>query len=182
MGQIDIINRTGLMRLRSQWANIAQDIVLTRIPKDDGSGMLMTAEEICEVYKMTKQECLTLLQLPEFKRLVHDFKKRVDAMGDNASITLRAQMLAADMMEDVYTSAKAAGVDPKDKLAAFKVLAQIGGLDPATNGTNRPSKDSGGGGMATMTTVVLNVPAGIPGMEHVYNAKPAIEGEVVSGD
>jgi hypothetical protein len=181
MGRVDVVHRKDLMRLRPQWASIAQDVVLTRVPKEDGSGMLMTAAEICEVYQMTVDECKTLLRLPEFKRLVHDFKKRVDAMGDNASITLRAQMLAADMMEDVYVSAKGCG-DTKDKLAAFKALAQIGGLDPATNGTNRPSKDSGGSGLASLATVIINVPAGIPGMDHIYNAKQVIDGEVARGD
>lgn len=181
MTRINTTDRTDLMRLRPQWPSIAQDIVMTSIKKEDGTTPLITAAEICDTYQMTVEECRAMLALPEFKRLVRDFKQRVDAMGDNASITLRAQMLAADMMEEMYIAAKTVN-DPKEKRETFKLLAQIGGLDPATNGTNKPSRDSGGGGLAALATVIINVPQGIPGMEHIYNIKPPIDGEVVDGN
>lgn len=180
MRSINVLDRTDLMRLRPHWPNIAQDIVMTRIKKEDGVSPLITAAEICETYSITPIECRALLNLPEFKRLIKDFKQRADALGDNASITLRAQMLAADMMEDMYITAKSVN-DPKEKRETFKILAQIGGLDPATNGANKPSRDSSNS-LATMATVIINVPQGIPGMEHIYGAKPAIEGSIVHGD
>jgi hypothetical protein len=154
---------------------------MTSVKREDGITPLITAAEICETYQMTVVECRALLNLPEFKRLVKDFKQRVEALGDTASITLRAQMLAADMMEEMYLSAKAVS-DPKEKRETFKLLAQIGGLDPATNGTNKPSREAGSGSMAQLATVIINVPQGIPGMEHIYNIKPPIEGEIVDGN
>lgn len=181
MADVDLQKRNALMRLRPQWASIAQDVVLTRIPNDDKTGMLVTPQEICDAYGMTQAECVALLRLPEFRRLVDDYKKRVDAMGDNASITLRAQMLAADMMEDVYLSAKMQGADLKDKISVMKMLFQYGGLDPATNGTNRQSNDKPGGNAGSIATIVINVPPGIPGMEHVSANARVIEGETVHG-
>ena len=180
MLRVNTIDRTDLMRLRQHWPSIAHDIVMTSVKREDGVTPLITAAEICETYKITPSECHALLALPEFKRLVRDFKQRVEALGDNASITLRAQMLAADMMEDMYIAAKSAN-DPKEKRETFKLLAQIGGLDPATNGSNKQSKESSGAGLASLATVIINVPQGIPGMDHIYNIKPPIDGEVVDG-
>jgi hypothetical protein len=114
-----------------------------------------------------------LLRLPEFCRLVRDYRKRVDAMGDNASITLRAQMLASSLMETVYTDVMKPSADTKDRIKVMEKLFQYGGLDPATNGQNKQkSSDSSGGGNAAIGQVIINVPAGIPGMEHLQQRTP----------
>ena len=175
-------DRDDLMRLRPLWSNIAQDIVMTSVPNAEGTGPLITPQEICDNYNITQQECLRLLTLPEFKRMVKDYRKRVDAMGDNASITLRAQMLASSMMEEVYLNVMKQGADVKDQIKVMERLFQYGGLDPATNGQNKQkSGDSGGGNAAAIGQVIINVPAGIPGMEHVQRRAP-IEAEVANGN
>lgn len=173
------------MRLRPLWGNIAQDIVMTTVANAEGNGPLITPQEICDNYGISPQECLTLLTLPEFKRMVRDYRKRVDAMGDNASITLRAQMLASSLMEDVYLGVMKQGADIKDKIKVMERLFQYGGLDPATNGQNKASKGGdGGGNAAAIGQVIINVPMGIPGMEHVQkSAQPVtVDAEVVDGD
>lgn len=176
--------RKDLMRLRPLWSNIAQDIVMTNVPNAEGTGPLITPQEICENYNITANECLALLKLPEFRRLVKDYRKRVDAMGDNASITLRAQMLASSLMETVYLDVMKQGSDTKDRIKVMERLFQYGGLDPATNGQNKQkSGDGGGGNAAAIGQVIINVPAGIPGMEHVQQRAPVtLDAEVQSGD
>lgn len=175
------LERGDLMRLRPLWSNIAQDVVMTTVPNAHGNGPLITPQEICENYNITPQECLALLTLPEFKRMVKDYRKRVDAMGDNASITLRAQMLASSMMEEVYLEGMGRGADLKDKIRIMERLFQYGSLDPATNGQNKAKSGDGGGNAAAIGQVIINVPAGIPGMEHVQR-RATIEAEVVDGD
>lgn len=181
---VNLSGRRDLMRLRPHWTNIAQDIVMTNIRNAEGTGPLITPEEICENYNLSKSECFALLQLPEFKRLVKDYRKRVDAMGDNASITLRAQMLASTLMETVFTDVMRAGADTKDRIRVMERFFQYGGLDPATNGQNKQkSGDSGGGNAAAIGQVIINVPAGIPGMEHVQQRAPVtLDAEIQSDD
>ena len=175
-----LVQRTDLMRLRPYWSDIAQDIVMTTIDDETGKP-LITGAEICENYGMSQAECLALLKLPEFKRLVKDYRKQVSAMGDNASITLRSRMMAASMMEDVYLQASKQGVELKDKIAVMKMLFQYGNLDPATNGQNKARSDDGGGNAAAIGQVIINVPPGIPGMEHIQQHR-VIEGQAVNGN
>lgn len=170
------VERTDITRLRPHWSNIAQDLVMTKVPNGSG-GMLLTPDQICDNYQMSSAEFLQLMRLPEFGRMVKDIQTRYNAMGDNASITLRAQLLAADMMEDVFIAAKRPGAELKDKINIMKLLFQYGQLDPATNGTNKTREDGGGG---TVAQVIINVPAGIPGMEHV-RAKE-VQGVTVNGE
>lgn len=172
----DVSKRTDITRLRPHWSNIAQDLVLTKVPNNAG-GMLLTPQQICDNYEMSSEEFLQLMRLPEFSRMVKDIQTRFNAMGDNASITLRAQLLAADMMEEAFIAAKRPGADLKDKVALMKLLFQYGQLDPATNGTNKAREDGGGG---TVAQVIINVPAGIPGMEHV-RAKE-VQGVTINGE
>lgn len=176
-------DRDDLMRLRPLWSNIAQDIVMTNVPNAEGNGPLITPAEICSNYNITAEECLTLLKLPEFRRMVKDYRKRVDAMGDNASITLRAQMLASSLMETVYLDVMKAGSDTKDRIKVMERLFQYGGLDPATNGQSKQKSGDGGGNAAAIGQVIINVPAGIPGMEHVQpRSAVTVDAEVSDGN
>lgn len=170
-----LLSRQDFMRLQPLWSSLAQDIVLTTLPNAEGSGPLVTPQEICQTYGITPSECVQILKHPEFKRLVTDFKKRVQAMGDNAAITLRAQMLATKVLEDVVQQALRPHTELKDKIKVMERLFQYGGLDPATNGTSRGSNEVSTG--AAVATVVINVPAGIPGMEHITKNQTLI-GEV----
>lgn len=175
--------RNDIARLRPLWANIAQDIVMTTVADAEGKGTLVTPQEICENYEITPEECLTLLGLPEFRRMVKDYRKRVDAMGDNASITLRAQMLASSLMETVYCDVMKPGAETKDRIRVMERLFQYGGLDPATNGQNKQKTSSSGGNTAAVSQVIINVPPGIPGMEHLQRQAPiTVEAEAADVD
>jgi hypothetical protein len=66
-------------------------------------------------------------------------------------------MLAADLMEDMYMSAKVEG-DPRDKREAFKTLMQAGGLDMTPRGRASVGDTDGS------PQVVINLPPGIPGV------------------
>lgn len=160
-----------LSRLREQWSNIAWDIAMTQVPNSEG-GTLVTANEICEFYDCTPQEVAELFRLPAFIALVKETRKRVRAMGDNASTTLRAQALAGDLMEEAYKRVKREGSDTKDLIRVWERMMSFALLDPNTNGTNRPAKGAseGSGGGGSVTSVIIQVPAGIPGMEHIYQA------------
>lgn len=178
-----------ISRLRDQWANIAWDIAMTQV--DDGKGgTLVTPQEICEVYDCTGEEIAELFRLPAFKNLVKETRKRVRAMGDNASTTLRAQALAGDLMEEVYRRVKREDSETKDLIRVWEKMTSFALLDPNTNGTNKPARSGAEGMGGSVTSVVIQVPAGIPGLEHVYNAvaekklstEKVIEGEVIDGE
>lgn len=160
-GVVEVRDREDLSRLRPHWPNIAQDLIMCRVPDGKGEGMLMHPETVCANYGMTMDECLSLMSLPQFQLLMRDFKRRIDAMGDNASITLRAQMMTADLMErlymDVVSGADASQV--RERREALRLLAQLGQLDPATNGMNK-RRDDGGGAATSVVSVSINMGPG----------------------
>ncbi|EFO1500356.1 hypothetical protein [Escherichia coli] len=160
-GVVEVRDRTDLSRLRPHWPNIAQDLIMCRVPDGKGEGMLMHPETVCANYGMTMDECLSLMSLPQFQLLMRDFKRRIDAMGDSASITLRAQMMTADLMErlymDVVNGADASQV--RERREALRLLAQLGQLDPATNGMNK-RRDDGGGAATSVVSVSINMGPG----------------------
>ena len=161
-GVVKVSDRHDISRLRSHWPCIAQDLIMCRVPDGcGGSGMLMHPETICMNYGMTMDECMALMQVPEFQRMLHDYKKRIDAMGDNASITLRAQMMSADLMERVYKDV-VDGADVammRERRETLRLIAQLGQLDPATNGTNK-RRDDGGNSAASVVSVAINMGPG----------------------
>lgn len=155
-----------LSRLRAQWSNIAWDIAMTQVP-DHAGGTLVTEDEICAYYDCTPQEVSELFQLPAFAALVEEARHRVEVMGDNASTTLRAQALASDLMEEVYKRVKLVDSDTKDLIRVWERMMSFALLDPHTNGTTRAARGAADG---AATNVIIQVPAGIPGMEHIYRA------------
>ncbi|ENA5783621.1 hypothetical protein ABGK36_003221 [Escherichia coli] len=158
---VEVSQRKDLSRLRPHWPCIAQDLIMCRVPDGTGNGMLLNPEVICRNYSMTMEECLALMKIPAFLRMMHDFKKRIDAMGDTASVTLRAQMITADLMERLYKDVvEGADVSQiRERRETLRLMAQLGQLDPATNGTNK-RRDDGGGSAASVVSVSINMGPG----------------------
>ena len=156
--------KTGVLRFQHQWSDIASDMVLTLVKQESGKPFV-TGEDICANYGLTPEECAELLVFPAFRKLLKDYKQRVDAMGETAATTLRTHFLYADTIERAYLAAVSAG-EPKVLLDLAKHLANIAGLDPTTNGSNR-QKDSPSGNMATIVNVSIPVPPGI-GLDHLH--------------
>jgi hypothetical protein len=158
---VEVRDRKDLSRLRPHWPCIAQDLIMCRVPDGKGEGMLMHPEIICTNYGMTMNECMALMSLPQFQLLMRDYKRRIDAMGDNASITLRAQMMAADLMERLYKDV-VDGADSsqvRERRETLRLIAQLGQLDPATNGMNK-RRDDGGGNATSVVSVSINMGPG----------------------
>ena|SRR5699024_2430410 len=148
---------------REHWDNIAYDLVLSRAPAMTGAAQSITVDEICREYGLTKDEMVALLAMPEFVNIVDTLEEMTEGFGVDAPTVLRARALASELMERMFMAA-VQSQDPKELRESFKVLADIGRMMP------EKKKDD----VASGPQVVINVPPGIPGMEHIYDNKPTI--------
>lgn len=155
---------TNIMRFRPDWSSLAMDIIMSRMQAQQGNKMALSLENICETYGMTIEELNLTLSLVEFQRLFSETKQRVESLGDNASIILRATAMSADVLEVAYSRIMAKNSDTKDVLKFLEKLMLYAGFDPTVNKNNKDTVSTG-----AINTVIINVPPGIPGMEHIYN-------------
>lgn len=141
-------------RLRSAWGEIIQDLALAG--SMDKSTLI---DGMCNTYNMTHAEFESLLCNPAFNAALEEYNKEFEIYGVNKTLVLRARALSESLMERLYSVAIASG-DIKEIREAFKVIADVARVTPASMPT---PKDIG----SNNTAVVINIPAGIPGMEHL---------------
>lgn len=163
MNKLEISERRDIMRHRPEWSNIANDIIMSRVQEQQGATSVLSLQDICEAYGLTITELNQTLALTEFQRLFAESKQRIEALGDNAALTLRATVIAAEVLEEGYRRIMSKESETKDVLKFVEMTMKYAGFDPTVNKNNKESVNTG-----AINTVIINVPPGIPGMEHIY--------------
>lgn len=171
--------RLGPMRVRDKWQYIAEDLSLLLLKDAKGEGPLVSVEDICTTYGMTREELSVLLQYQPFKNLVAEYGKRNAALGDNASLILRMQTMSSVLSEKVFSEVtNRPGVDISDVIKVWESMMKYAGYDPATNGSGKTKKSGDGENSgAAVAQVIIKIDSRIPGLEHCQ--QNSIKAEIV---
>lgn len=155
---------------KHRWLSIAQDILLMQYNGRESYDV----KGLCEYYKLDEWQLRILLQTPAFKEFVHKVREDVQARGANGAQILQATLMSNKLGESIFTSMldPKNSIEMKDKIKFYEILTSQAGLDPKTNGTNRPHGDGGGGSIINIV-----VPQEVRGMDHVRNCTIINQGD-----
>lgn len=115
--------------------------------------------EVLDKYQITAEDFELIVELPLFKKEMRELKAIAEA-SPNALIQMKAREYADESLDALRDIVKY-GAD-RDKIAAAKFLAQIGGV-METGGLNR-GDDSGSTAGKQASGLVLNVNLGANGL------------------
>lgn len=131
---------------KSRYGALAYDLIL----------QVADLPAILESYEIDEEMLSALLDSPSFQKTYKDCQREVNELGGFA---VRARALAEDMLGGVSQIARGEAVSPETRHKIFMDLATLGRLNPAVE--NR-GKDRGGG-----VNVIINIPQGVRGLEHL---------------
>lgn len=84
-------------------------------------------EDLAARVRLPVQTIHDVAGMPEFRALVADARRRIDESGDKTRIV--ARKLVSELVPVIARLAAADHVDPKDRIAAFKELRAVAGIN-----------------------------------------------------
>jgi hypothetical protein len=133
---------------RLSWPGLAWDLVkltVTRAGKPEGG-----LEEVLDSYSITPEELVGLMNDPEFRSVYDKEKAKSEALGLKAESVYRAEAMALDLMDRVYTRVCAEAVKTDEMVKALVVMARLANMEDT--GEKKAAQ-------GPVTNVQINIPS-----------------------
>lgn len=110
-----------------EWPLIARDLVLLATPVNGATNF--TPEAIAAAYGMSDDEFRQLAQLPAFLAIVEQEVGRIQRMGANAGVRMRAEAMAMSLQERLFTRAQEGDLDDRLSVEFLRMLMRSAGIE-----------------------------------------------------
>ncbi len=95
----------------------------------DSTGNTFSVKDIAATYHLEEDDFVALIRLPAFVAIMRSELARIKELGPFAGQRLRAEALATDLQEHLYSRAKSGIMDDKQAVALLGILLKSAGLD-----------------------------------------------------
>lgn len=132
-----------------EWPLIARDLALLATPVSGATNF--TPEAIAASYGMSDGEFRQLAQLPAFLAIVEQEVGKIQRMGANAGVRMRAEAMAMAMQEKLFARAQDGDLDDRLSVELLRMLMRSAGIE-------QPEEAARAAAPQSTVNIAFNVP------------------------